>query len=182
VDEKVLNILSNNYFSIENEFDSNASELQDPKLGPSHSLPTLSCYSNETFLADISANIEVDSMIHMPVTNENNKNPDYSEEVIGKTSSASMVNDNTKKKFSDRKNKTNDKIKGGSRSNLSTFPQKNKVVEKKIEILNIMMKVEEENLKGRQIDNEIKNIIKERELIELKIKQRQYCELTGDKA
>jgi hypothetical protein len=38
VDEKVLNIVSNNYFSIENEFDSNASELQNPKAGPSHSL------------------------------------------------------------------------------------------------------------------------------------------------
>jgi hypothetical protein len=108
VDEKVLNIVSNNYFSIENEFDSNASELQNPKAGPSHSLAkqTVSSYNNISFLADVGANIEVDSVIrvHMPMTNENNF-PNYSE-LIGEISSASMVNDSRKKKFSDHKNKT----------------------------------------------------------------------------
>jgi hypothetical protein len=92
VDEKVLNIVSNNYFSIENEFDSNASELQNPKPGPSHSLAkqTVSSYNNISFLADVGANIEVDSVIrvHMPMTNENNF-PNYSEELIGEISSAS---------------------------------------------------------------------------------------------
>ncbi|CAG9769476.1 unnamed protein product [Ceutorhynchus assimilis] len=49
--------------------------------------------------------------------------------------------------------------------------KKIQLIDKKISVLDIMKKVEEENLKGEILDNEIKAIIKEKELIELKAKK-----------
>lgn len=47
----------------------------------------------------------------------------------------------------------------------------------KINILKTIQQSEMENLKGKQLDNEIKALVKDREILELKFKKRQYNSL-----
>lgn len=58
--------------------------------------------------------------------------------------------------------------------------QHKEVLDLKVNILNTIQKSETESLKGRKVDNEIKEIVKEREILELKIKTRQYNNLCSN--
>lgn len=73
-----------------------------------------------------------------------------------------------------KKRKLNSILKEKNVGRQSLVNKKMELLEKKSSILDIIKDVETENLKSKKLDNEIKQIIKEREKLDLKMKYKEY--------
>lgn len=58
--------------------------------------------------------------------------------------------------------------------------KKYEILQKKYSILELIAETEKENLEGKRIETEIKEIIKQREMLELEIKKKEYNNLVSE--
>ncbi|CAH1099108.1 unnamed protein product [Psylliodes chrysocephalus] len=170
-DEKVLSMLEENFFTIPNNFDSNAAENV---AGPSRIQPMM------VDIEDTNENIMViyeEDEEEAFLENEINlKRTEHKKEIKGTDQTETIEEEPVPKKQKLDDAKTPQKYK---KSMPSLIKNRLEISEKKLNILKIMEETEKENLRGKKIDNEIKEIIKERELLELKIKKIKFNELNA---
>lgn len=161
LDEKILCLLKDNYFSIENEFDSN----------------------NENTTVDMTvSNVQTDCLYqdeNIPSTSYSIDEHDYFE--LAQPDTVNIVNEENKLDESCEPpgKKSKQESKGNKEKCVTTniMTKKRTVLDLKMNVLKTMHENEIENLKGRKLENEIKGIIKEKEILDLKIKQLEYSRL-----
>lgn len=149
IDQKILSLLKDNYFSINNNFDSNVEISATATSSITEPLPR-----NE----DILIIYEEDEM--------NQTTAEGNEQDMQEVSKEPIKDEQPKKriKLHSSVRKSQPKDNEETKKNMEIF-------DKKLDILNLMRECEEENLKGKRLDNEIKLIVKQREMIELEIKK-----------
>lgn len=193
LDSKILGLLEENYFSIENRFDSNSTVIEP---GPSN-------YNKEEeniiFIVDEGTGEDSCSIDTFPVSiradsplqnvdenNMNSINNDAHETVEPPKKKQKLVSNIIKAPGINqirRSPATNQTLRSPAtnqtrRSHASVLLNKKcEVLKKKMDILNLVKESEIETMKGKKLDNEIKEIVKERNIIELKIKQAEYEKL-----
>lgn len=189
-DEKILGLLQEKYFCVDNVLDSNFSMENNSETElfttPSTSRNFQSC--DESLSRPLKTNIGQlnDNDVNDGFTFTYNDNSDETIEIVLEEEpreEQSHVETNVKKKIRNKKS-TNEKLNcyGETifkRSSLSA--KKFEVYENKIKVLQLVQKNEEETLKGVKIDNEVKQIIKKKELLNLEIIKIQHERLLENK-
>jgi hypothetical protein len=154
-DEKILELIKDKYFCIENKFDCNENITTEnfDKMNEENHINMI--YS------DCDKSIEQSSSETYDMNNVNINIDDIN--VNGNI--PNNINNEGQKRGQKRKQKC---LK--PKENVFNLMNNKKIelINKKICVLDIIKKAEEENLKGKILDNEIKEIIKEKELLELK--------------
>jgi len=184
IDEKILELIKGKYFFIENKIDSNQNDTTTEITTDNYDK-----INNENHI--ILVNEDCDKSIEQS-SNETNDDLLPNKNIIKKSQDHLVNNininiDDINGDIDDNVN--NEGQKRGQKRKLKLLkPKENaanlmiikkiELINKKICVLDIIKKTEEENLKGKILDNEIKKIIKEKELIEFRTKQIQHPNVT----
>ncbi|VEN41971.1 unnamed protein product [Callosobruchus maculatus] len=160
-DEKILAIIKENYFTINNPFDSN-SVVSDAK--------------DENFPETITISVDQpeEQIIHEGSMEENIFVYYDNEASSSKTNSIPQSTINIPEKIPET---TVGKRKRKASKNVDT-DYKLQLYKQKLRVLNIVEEAEKENLKGKKLDNEIKLIIKQQECLKLEILKQQNVSQT----
>lgn len=163
-DEKVLSLLKDNYFSIENKFDSNVTSESFVSTSP---LPMTSSETENIFIMyenDNNLEDEAQEIVTTVEDNSNNQVIDIDEPIRNVPNRKRVkLSKNVRSKPKD----FNSDIKG----------KKIEILDKKMSILNKIEENEMENVKGKKLDNEIKEIVKQREMLQLEIQRKELEKL-----
>lgn len=161
-DGKVLSLLKDNYFSIENKFDSNVTSESFVSTSP---LPMTSSETENIFIMyenDNNLEDEAQEIVTTVEDNSNNQVIDIYEPIrnVPNRKKVKLTKSIISKDF-------NSDIKG----------KKIEILDKKMSILNKIEESEMENVKGKKLDNEIKEIVKQREMLQLEIQRKELEKL-----
>lgn len=161
LDDKILCLLKDNFFSIENDFDSN-NESEHSNIRDCNIQNEYVCYDENTPGPSHSDHEYYEFIGEDNFEIENEENIDK----IGKLYEPPQ------------KKKQETKQKNIKERDITT--KKRELLDIKMKVINTMHENEIENLKGKKIDNEIKEIIKEKEMVELQIKKLEYKRLSSN--
>ncbi|CAG9769711.1 unnamed protein product [Ceutorhynchus assimilis] len=204
-DVKILSLLQEKYFCVDNVLDSNVamennSETENTFFAiPSTSRNFQSC--DESLKRPLSLKEEQSQSLlqFQPVKKfKENQKPENVKTVFEEEQSQSLLQFQPVKKFKENQEPENVKTDNVNKKNNKNVKSTNKkpncygetiskpsgvsakkfeVYKNKIKVLHLVQKNEEETFKGIKMDNEIKQIIKEKELLDLEIKKIQYDRL-----
>lgn len=161
-------MIKENYFSIDNKFDSNGTLETD--------ICKISTQQSSDMQEEIVIIYEEDEETPMKEESCAQLNSSLDDITNKKMNNLTANNEGAKEKTRERKRKietqTPVKTKNRTGSIHANDSRKLEILDLKIDVLKKMKEAEIENLKGKKLDNEIKEIVKEKELLDLYIKKK----------